>query len=138
MQKLSEKQLNVLKYEQLRQLYDEREVLKTQAEEVKRLEWLNKKLNHSYGLKNRHQTPTDKRKRSKSATGRIFIHQGAYQDWTNTFARSTAHWDNRNGLLEQEKPNVKSVKELVKYPMRCCGNSPGKKHSKNCDMDRPG
>lgn len=54
MQKLSDQQLKMLKDEQLRQVYDEREVLKTQAEEVKRLEWLNKKLNHSYGLKNRH------------------------------------------------------------------------------------
>ena len=138
MQKLSDQQLKTLKDEQLRQVYDEREVLKTQAEEIKRLEWLNKKLNHSYGLKNRHETPNNKRKRSKSAAGRAFVHQGPYQDWTNTFKRSTLHWDERNGLLEQEKPQVKSLKVLVKYPMRCCGNSPGKQHSNTCDMDKPG
>ena len=54
MANLSNQQLKQVKYEKLRQIYDEREVLKTQAEEIKRLEWLNKKLNHSYGLKNRH------------------------------------------------------------------------------------
>lgn len=102
-------------------------MLKTQAEEVKRLEWLNKKLNHSYGLKNRHHTPDgDRRGRSKSAPKRVFVKNGPYQDWTNTFKRSTLHWDDKNALLEQEKTKVKSVKELEKYPARCCGNSPGK------------
>jgi hypothetical protein len=50
MRKLNDQQLKHLKDEQMRQLYDEREVLKTQAEEVKRLEWLAKNVNHSYGL----------------------------------------------------------------------------------------
>lgn len=69
----------MMKDEQLRQIYDEREVLKTQAEEVKRLEWLNKKLNHSYGLKNRHNSQDGKRMRSKSAPKRVFVHNGPYQ-----------------------------------------------------------
>jgi len=61
-----------------------------------------------------------------------------HHEWTNTFARSTIHWDEEKGLLDQEKPYVASVKKLEKYPMRCCGNSPGKQHTINCDMDRPG
>ena len=54
MQKLTSKQLNLLQNEQLRQLYVEREVLKKQAEEVKRLEWLHNNVDNSHGLKNRH------------------------------------------------------------------------------------
>lgn len=59
-------------------------------------------------------------------------------EWTNTFARSTIHWDDETGLLEQEKPLVTDVKQLEKYPMRCCGNSPGKQSIANRDMERPG
>jgi hypothetical protein len=50
----------------------------------------------------------------------------------------TIHWDDKKGLLEQEKPHVASVKALSAYPTRCCGNSPGKQHTKLCDMDAPG
>ena len=30
------------------------------------------------------------------------------------------------------------MKKLKKFPMRCCGNSPGKMHTENCDMGQPG
>ena len=98
MQKLSKEQLALLKDEQLRQLYDEREVLRTQNEEIKRLQWLNKKLNHSYGLKNRHD-PVMAKPRSRSNERRKFVHKGEYQDWTNTFKRMTLHWDDQYGML---------------------------------------
>ena len=75
--KLSKKQLKQLKAEQLRQLCDEREVLKAQAEEVKRLEWLNDRINHSYGLKNRHDAKA-KGRRSSSAQKRAFVKGGPY------------------------------------------------------------
>ena len=75
MQKLSKKQLELLKNEQLRQLYDEREVLKKQAEEVKRLEWLNKKANHSLGLKRKGATAEKRRPRSQK---RNFVQNGEY------------------------------------------------------------
>ena len=73
MQKMSKRQLEALKNEQLRQLYDEREVLKAQAEEVKRLEWLAKNVNHSYGLKNRHEAGSGRKPRSRSANKRTFV-----------------------------------------------------------------
>ena len=57
----------------------------------------------------------------------MFVQQGEYQEWTNTFARSSIQWDEKNGLLENEKGRVNSVKKLEKYPERCCGNSPGRK-----------
>ena len=95
MQKLSKKQLELLKNEQLRQLYDEREVLKQQSEEGKRLEWLNKKANHSLGQKNRHEAMKDKRRpRSQK---RNFVKNGEYQDWTYSFSRMTVLWDQRHG-----------------------------------------
>jgi len=99
-------------------------VLKTQAEEVKRLEWIEKKLNHSHGLKNRHKDAV-RQPRSKSAGKRVFVRQGEYQGWTNTFKRSTIAWDESYGLLDSEKDLV-NLKQLEKRPPRCCGNSPGK------------
>lgn len=115
-------------------------MLKQSNEEVKRLEWLNKKINHSYGLKKRHsqcnpKTPT--RQRSKSTGRRTFVKEGIYQDWTNTFARKTTQWDSTLGLLEQEKPRVPSVKKLKRNPTNCCGNSPGKERTGNHEMIRP-
>ena len=87
----------MLKNEQLRQLYDEREVLRRQADEIKRLEWLHNNVNNSHGLKNRHEPVQERRSRSKT---KKFIAAGDHQEWTNTFARSTIHWDEKNGLLE--------------------------------------
>ena len=99
----------MLKNEQLRQLYDEREVLRRQADEIKRLEWLHNNVNNSHGLKNRHEPVQERRSRSKT---KKFTAPGDHQEWTNTFARSTIHWDEKNGLLEQEKPLVDSVENL--------------------------
>ena len=92
----------------MRQLYDERIVLQKQAEEIKRLEWLDRHINHSYKLKNRHDAEMRK-PRSKSAHKRVFTKTGEYQNNTNTFARSTVHWDEKYGLLESEKKKAKHV-----------------------------
>ena len=52
----------------------------------------------------------------------------------------TVQWDEKYGLLEEEKSLLPRGKyrKLEKYPMRCCGNSPGRMHTKNCEMERPG
>lgn len=50
----------------------------------------------------------------------------------------TVGWDDKLGLLEREKGHVSSVKDLQKFPTRCCGNSPGKQHTNNCEFDAPG
>ena len=131
MQELTKEQLALLKDEQLRQLYDEREVLRMQNEEIKRLEWLNKRVNHSYGLKNRHEGKSQEH-RPRSANKRSFVHQGQYQRWTNTFKRMTKQWDEEYDILDNEKKLIKNAKKLPKHPARCCGNSPGKSHTNNC------
>lgn len=46
------------------------------------------------------------------------------------------HWDHDLGLLDTEKKQVKNLKKL-KNPTRCCGNSPGKNHTNNCNFNDP-
>jgi hypothetical protein len=74
------------------------------------------------------KTPASRERKIK------FIMEGDYQNWTNTFSRSTVHWDKGNELLEQEK--AFSKKGAWREPTdRCCGNSPGKSHTKLHDYD---
>ena len=121
------------KAEVLRQLYDESQVLKMNQEELKRLEWLDKSVNHSHGLKNRHE-PQGARSRSGSRGRRMYVREGLYQDWTNTFARSTVYWDPEKDLLDGEKTQVQKPQALRRSPDRCCGNSPGKTHKGYCHL----
>ena len=41
------------------------------------------------------------------------------------------HWDEEYGILEMEKKDAGSMKNLPKFPTRCCGNSPGKERVKD-------
>jgi len=63
-------QMKMDEREYIRRLKDEAEVLQRQKEELKRLKWLDKAINNSHGLKNRHLQgylhPVEPRKRSKS------------------------------------------------------------------------
>jgi hypothetical protein len=54
--------------------------------------------------------------------------------WTNTFSRSTVHWDNGKELLDQEMKRGKAYN----YTDKCCGNSPGKSHTFVHDGDCTG
>jgi hypothetical protein len=46
------------------------------------------------------------------------------------------HWDKYYEILEQEKQAVK--KKDMKLTFRCCGNSPGKSHTRVHDTDEFG
>ena len=76
--------------------------MKINQEELKRLEWLDKATNNSHGLKNRHEPECEREGKSRSASRkrRLFIQEGQYQDWTNTFKRMTVHWDPEKELLD--------------------------------------
>jgi len=63
-----------------------------------------------------------------------FSPSGDYERWTNTFSRSTVHWDKGNELLDQEKGN----KRRFTATDRCCGNSPNKSHTKVHDTTMMG
>ena len=43
----------------------------------------------------------------------------------------TLHWDEKYGMLEQEKQHAGKLKDLERFPSRCCGNSPGKERVKD-------
>ncbi len=46
------------------------------------------------------------------------------------------HWDKYNEILEQEKKAVR--RKDMKVTDRCCGNSPGKSHTRVHDTDEFG
>ena len=56
-----------------------------------------------------------------------FIKEADYQGWTNTFSRKTVLWDNDHDLLTTEAENVQKP---IQKTDRCCGNSPGKSHTR--------
>ena len=72
----------------------------------------------------------DRKLRSRSSK-RSFVKEGKHQDWTNTFSRSTVKWDEKYGILEDEKAIYPKGTKLKKYPSNCCGNSPGKQRIQN-------
>ena len=57
-----------------------------------------------------------------------------YEEWTNSFQRSTIYWDRGNQILEQDKKG----KKRFKLTDRCCGNSPNKSHAHVHDTDVKG
>lgn len=77
--------------------------------------------------------PKLKRKIGSSHKRRPSAKVGSTTKWTNTFSRSTIHWDPKQQLLDQEK---KIVKKEPKPTKRCCGNSPGKTHTQNHRNDK--
>ena len=97
-----------------------------------------KKTKPAKKLKQKPAYQEDRKPRSKSAGKHRFVKEGPHQDWTNTFSRMTVQWDEKYGLLDEEKVLIPRGRRLEKYPMRCCGNSPGKMHTKNCERGQPG
>ena len=77
----------------MRQLYDEAMVHKMQQEELQRLKWLDKKANHSHGLRNIHRASKSGSKTRSGSRARAFVDEGEYQDWTITFSRKAVQWD---------------------------------------------
>jgi hypothetical protein len=43
---------------------------------------------------------TVKRKQSPVKSRTSFVREGSHQDWTNTFSRSTVHWDKSKEILD--------------------------------------
>ena len=89
--------------EQIRQLYDETQVLNAQKGGLKRLKWLDKSANHSHGLKNIHRPVRQTSKTRSGSRKRPFVQEGDYQKWTNSIARQTVLWDEEKCLMEFEK-----------------------------------
>jgi len=58
-----------------------------------------------------------------------FALEGPYQDWTNTFKRSTVHWDKSKEILNPDKEKV--MTERFASTDRCCGNFYPTSHSKS-------
>ena len=100
---------------------------KMQQDELKRLEWLDQRANHSHGLKNMHRAGRSRSKTRSGSKGRPFVDEGDYQQWTNTRSRMAVQWDDELHLLEGEKQAFKNPEKLPREPVSwCCGNSPGK------------
>ena len=84
-------QAHITDKEMLRRLKDEADVLFRQKEELKRLQWLDKAVNNSYGQKNRHLNGYLEKSKSKSnqkhrkskpkkemVRKRLFVKEGEY------------------------------------------------------------
>ena len=85
--------------EQLRQLYDEATVNDIQKSELKRLEWLDKRANHSYGLKKKSKQARSGSLTRSGSRKRAFVQEGHYIDWTNCYSRKAVQWDEERERL---------------------------------------
>lgn len=105
----------------------ERWLIIKREQEVKRLLQIEAELLRKKQAEAEAKTTEDRRFKVKSVKRSFkkprFVCEGPYQDWTNTFSRSTVHWDKHQEILDMDKDRVATP---LRQTDLCCGNSPSR------------